>query len=89
MTARYIAAGPPVLDDTWRYAWECPVPTAVLEQGGPDGWHCAYEGRFRGLDRAYWWRTDYSAGISGPARRVRQTRTVGPWTLAADDGALL
>lgn len=88
MTARYIAAGPPVLDDTWRHAWECPVPTAVLDQGGPGGWHCAFDGTER-RPRARWWRTDYSAAVTGPARRVRQTRTVGPWTLAADDGALL
>jgi hypothetical protein len=90
VTARYVPAGPPLLDDrdgTVRMAWECPTPLDVTAAGGPDGWHCAVEPGAR--PRAVWWQTDWAARIGGPARKVRQTRTVGPWTTVPDEQALL
>jgi hypothetical protein len=82
MTVRYVAAGPPIIGNgTHRYAWECPVPAAVVDAGGPDGWHVAFDGTDK-RPRARWWRRDYAAGHTGPARKVMQTRTVGPWITA-------
>jgi hypothetical protein len=90
MTARYIPAGPPLVDDrdgSIRMAWECPAPAAIADTvtTNPDAWHCAVEPGAR--PRAVWWQTDWAARIGGPARKVRQTRTVGPWTNDVNEGA--
>lgn len=83
---RHLTAPPRVLDDCVRWAWECPAPAGV--EG--DGWHVCVDKPAGRSARARWWggpdRVPHADGIEGPARKVLQTREVGPWR---NDGELL